>query len=49
MNHTGAAKSDLNVQEETRLVARSVVEAVKALRVGHLDQPDRQLRSPRLQ
>jgi hypothetical protein len=38
---------DKAVQEETRNVARSVVEAVKALRAGQLSQPDQQLKVPR--
>jgi multimeric flavodoxin WrbA len=39
---------DKAVQEETRNVARSVVEAVKALRTGQLSQPDKQLKVPRV-
>lgn len=38
---------DKAVQEETRNVARSVVEAVNALRAGQLSQPDKQLKVPR--
>jgi hypothetical protein len=38
---------DKAVQEETRNVACSVVEAVKALRVAQLSQPGKQLKVPR--
>ena len=38
---------DQAVQEETRNVARSVVQAVSQLRAGQLSQPDRQVKSPR--
>lgn len=36
------------VQEEVRNVARSVVQAVKALRAGRLSQPDKQVKWPRV-
>ena len=42
-----ALDEDHAVQEETRNVARAVVEAVKALREGRLSQPDEALLSPR--
>lgn len=45
-SHEALDKDDA-VQEETRNVARSVVQAVKALRSGTLSQPDRQLKAPR--
>lgn len=35
------------MQEEARNVARSVVQAVKALRAGQLSQPDKQVEWPR--
>ncbi len=38
---------DKAVQEETRNVARAVVEAVKLLRAGKLSQPDQRLKPPR--
>jgi multimeric flavodoxin WrbA len=38
---------DLAVQEEVRNVARAVVSAVKALRVGRLSPPGRPLKAPR--
>ena len=38
---------DHAVQEETRNVARAVVNAVKALRAGKLSAPDRKLKPPR--
>ena len=38
---------DTAVQEETRNVARAVVQAVEALRAGRLSQPDKQVKSPR--
>jgi multimeric flavodoxin WrbA len=38
---------DKAVQEETRNVARSVIQAVKALRSGSLSQPDKQIKWPR--
>ena len=46
-NSHDALDQDLAVQEETRHAARSVVEAVKALRAGHLSQPDKEVRAPR--
>jgi multimeric flavodoxin WrbA len=46
-NSHEALDKDKAVQEEARNVARAVVEAVKALRAGHLSQPDKQLKSPR--
>jgi len=42
-----ALDKDKAVQEETRNVARSVVQAVKALRAGRLSQPDRRIDWPR--
>ena len=38
---------DHAVQEETRNVARAVVQAVKQLRAGRLSQPDKQVKWPR--
>jgi multimeric flavodoxin WrbA len=38
---------DIAVQDETRNVARSVVNAVKELREGRLSQPGKELRPPR--
>ena len=38
---------DRDVQEETRNVARAVVQAVKQLRAGRLRQPDEQVKWPR--
>ncbi len=38
---------DKEVQEETRNVARSVIQAVKELRDGRLSQPDKQVKWPR--
>ena len=35
------------LQEEVRNVARSVVQAVKALRAGQLNQPDKNIKAPR--
>jgi hypothetical protein len=46
-NSHDALDEGLDVQEETRNVARSVVEAVKALRAGHLSQPDKAVTGPR--
>jgi multimeric flavodoxin WrbA len=46
-NSHDALDKDSAVQEEARNVARSVVQAVKALRAGHLSQPDRQVKWPR--
>ena len=42
-----ALDHDKAVQEETRNVARAVVQAVKALRAGQLSPPDARLKSPR--
>jgi multimeric flavodoxin WrbA len=42
-----ALDADQAVQEETRNVARSVVQAVKELRAGRLDQPDKLTQAPR--
>jgi hypothetical protein len=39
--------ADKAVQEETRNVARSVVQAVKELRAGRLRQPDSHVKGPR--
>ena len=46
-NSHDALDRDLAVQEETRNVARAVVNAVKALRAGTLSAPDRKLQAPR--
>ena len=46
-NSHDALDKDKAVQEETRNVARSVVQAVKALRAGRLSQPDRRIDWPR--
>jgi hypothetical protein len=46
-NSHDALDKDQAVQEEARNVARSVVEAVKALRAGKLTQPDKQIKWPR--
>ena len=46
-NSHEALDKDPAVQEETRNVARAVVQAVKALRAGRLSQPDRQVKWPR--
>ena len=43
-----ALDSDKAVQEEVRNVARSVVQAVQALRAGLLSQPDKRLKAPRM-
>ena len=43
-----ALDKDTAMQEETRNVARAVVEAVKALRQGLLSQPDKKIKSPRV-
>jgi multimeric flavodoxin WrbA len=42
-----ALDRDEAVQEEARNVARAVVQAVKALRAGRLNEPDSQLKGPR--
>ena len=42
-----ALDADQAVQEESRNVARSVVQAVRELRAGRLTQPDRQIQQPR--
>jgi multimeric flavodoxin WrbA len=42
-----ALDKDTDVQEETRIAARSLVAAVKQLRRGELKQPDENLRDPR--
>jgi multimeric flavodoxin WrbA len=42
-----ALDQDKAVQEETRHVARAVVQAVRQLRAGQLGQPDRGLKAPR--
>jgi multimeric flavodoxin WrbA len=42
-----ALDEDEAVQEEARNVARSVVQAVTALRAGQLSQPDKQIKWPR--
>ena len=46
-NSHDALDRDLAVQEETRNVARAVVNAVKSLRAGTLSAPDRKLQAPR--
>ncbi len=46
-NSHDALDKDKAVQEEARNVARSVVQAVAALRAGRLSQPDKQLKWPR--
>jgi multimeric flavodoxin WrbA len=46
-NSHDALDKDKAVQEETRNVARSVIEAVKALRAGRLRLSDKQLKWPR--
>ncbi len=46
-NSHDALDRDQLVQEETRNVARAVVQAVKLLRAGQLSQPDKQLGRPR--
>jgi len=46
-NSHDALDKDKAVQEEARNVARSVVQAVKALRAGQLSQPDKQVKWPR--
>jgi len=46
-NSHEALDKDEAVQEEVRNVARSVVQAVKALRAGRLSQPDKQIKWPR--
>ena len=48
-NGHNALDKNKAVQEETRNVARSVVQAVKALRAGRLRQPDKQVKWPRAQ
>lgn len=42
-----ALDQDTAVQQETRNVARAVVQAVLALRAGHLSQPDKKIKWPR--
>lgn len=42
-----ALDEDRAVQEETRKVARSVVQTVKELRAGRLSQPDKQVKALR--
>ena len=42
-----ALDEDKDLQEEVRNVARSVVQAVKALRAGQLQQPDKSVKPPR--
>jgi multimeric flavodoxin WrbA len=42
-----ALDRDHGVQEETRNVARAVIDAVKELRAGRLSAPDRRLEAPR--
>jgi hypothetical protein len=42
-----ALDKDKAVQEEARNVARAVVQAVKALRAGRLNPPDKGLKWPR--
>ena len=46
-NSHDALDEDKDVQEETRNVARAVVQAVKQLRAGKLGQPDKQIEWPR--
>jgi multimeric flavodoxin WrbA len=46
-NSHEALDEDKAVQEEARNVARSVVQAVKALRAGQLSQPDEKVKWPR--
>jgi multimeric flavodoxin WrbA len=46
-NSHDALDKDTAVQEETRNVARSVVQAVRELRAGRLSQPDQKLKHPR--
>ena len=46
-NSHDALDKDTPFQEEVRNVARSVVNAVKALRAGELKQPDARLKKPR--
>jgi hypothetical protein len=46
-NSHDALDRDHDVQEETRNVARAVINAVKELRVGRLSAPDRSLDAPR--
>ena len=46
-NSHDALDKDTAVQEEVSNVAHSVVEAVQALRAGHLSQPDKKVKSPR--
>ncbi len=46
-NSHEALDKDTAVQEETRNVARAVVQAVRQLRSGELSQPDRQVKAPR--
>ena len=46
-NSHDALDEDKPVQEETRNVARAVIEAVKELRAGRLSEPDKQLTWPR--
>ena len=45
-SHDALDKDDA-VQEEVRNVARAVVKAVRQLRSGTLEQPDRKLKWPR--
>ncbi len=47
-NSHDALDADKAVQEEACNVARSVVQAVTALRAGRLSQPDKQIKWPRL-
>jgi hypothetical protein len=46
-NSHDALDRDHDVQAETRNVARAVVNAVKDLRAGRLNSPDRKLETPR--
>ncbi len=46
-NSHDALDQDRPVQEETRNVARAVVQAVKQLRSGALHQPDQRIKAPR--
>jgi len=46
-NSHDALDEDTAVQEETRSVAHSVVQAVKELRAGRLSQPDKHVKRPR--
>ena len=47
-NSHDALDLDQAMQQETRNVARAVVNAVKALRTGQLSQPDQHLQHPRM-